>query len=471
MATKSINVSIPTFLQAHKTSSNADETKVKLVLNGEIIRSLKELRNYFNAEELMKYHMNGNLIPWLNQHYYENEAILVDSIDTNQAGWFPKLCNALGLNYESTSNMTEEEKQHLEEKKRIVSECTSDASVLSELWRVAMNQEELAELLNRGEKKIYLCNESFSIPIKVSGIEYFCLGNAIIENPFTLSQYKKAGIQLNGFTLPKDENPRTLELAKEAALQNGYDDFHENHTSLANVYHNRLKSHKLINFHRVPYNVSITGKVFKSKSECSNARKTAISNAYNEAEKLLSTGTSSSIAKKTAETYSSHIASAFEDTRKVLENMCCLTGKKDLFDSLCVLVDKSYKNLLEEFNNELNQNYDFYRMYDFDYFISQVDIDILDFSCADGLLDRALEKLFVGGADYMITNLYSAISEIEHDLNDKADTFYGVAHNTYKSYVAKMEDLLEKIGKGLPNINDNEDLDEYITRCCIKMAM
>ena len=53
----------------------------------------------------------------------------------------------------------------------------------------------------------------------------------------------------------------------------------------------------------------------------------------------MSTGTSSSIAKKTAETYSSHIASAFEDTRKVLENMCCLTGKKDLFDSLCVLVD------------------------------------------------------------------------------------------------------------------------------------
>ena len=88
-----------------------------------------------------------------------------------------------------------------------------------------------------------------------------------------------SSLTLNGFTLPKDENPRTLELAKEAALQNGYDDFHENHTSLANAYHNRLKSHKLINFHRVPYNVSITGKVFKSKSECSNARKTAISNA------------------------------------------------------------------------------------------------------------------------------------------------------------------------------------------------
>ena len=368
-------------------------------------------------------------------------------------------------------NITDEEKAKWDEKKRIVSEYTTDSTVLSELWLVAMNQEELAELLNHKAKKIYLCKDSFSIPIRIPDVAYINIGNATIDNPYTKAQYEKAGIKISGFTLPEEENPATLEIAKEAALSNGYDDFHETHSPLASAYHKQLKSQKLINTHHLSYNSFIEGKFFKSKTECEKAREHCIRKAYDEAENYVTSGNSKSLSKEAAEFYSKHIHSVFDNTRKKLENLCILTGTVEQYQFLCKKLDKSYKNLLAEFDNELNANYDFYRMYNFDYFIDQVEIEEHDYRISDDFFTRVLETLLTDSIEYTISDLYSAISEIENDLDSHANTFYGAAFHIYKSYVTEIEKLLDKIGKGLPAFEENEDIEDYITRCCIKKAV
>ena len=195
-----------------KEATNKNETqneKVKLVLHDTTIRSIKELRENFDAEEIMKYHLNGELYLWLSQHYYEEEADAIKKLAPEQPGCLQKICSVLGVSDPSCAGLSEEEAAKWEERKKLVSEYTTDPKILSEIWLVATNQEELAELLNRQEKKIYLFHNSFTIPLRISGVEYLGIGDATLDNPYTKEQYEKAGIKISGFTLPTEENPET----------------------------------------------------------------------------------------------------------------------------------------------------------------------------------------------------------------------------------------------------------------------
>lgn len=467
------NINIPEFLKSvnEHSQKQADEKKIELILNGTTIHSLKELQEHFNADELMKYHIDGELLLWLQQHYYEKEAEEVEKIDYHKPGCLPKLCSALGIDYIASASLSEEEKEKWEQRKKIVSEYTTDEKILSKLWLVATNQEELAELLNRKEKQIYLCNETFSIPIKVSGIEYINIGNATIDNPYTKEQYEKAGIKMSGFTLAKAENPATSKLAKDAAIANGYDDFHETHTPLATAFHNKLKSGKYINTHRIQFDTSIASTFFKSKYECETTRKRCIQKAYDEATNYLTSGNSISLSNEVADYYSERIISAFTGSRDKLETLCSINGTSELYRVLTDKIDNSRKKLKTIFEKELDDNSDYYSLYKFEYFLEMVDIEKHDNRISEDFLGQAFEALFTDNIQYTLSDLFSAIIEINNDLDKYATTFYSAALSEYKLYVSEIEDLLDKIGKNLPATNEKEDVEDYITRCCVKQAM
>lgn len=87
-------------------------------------------------------------------------------------------------------------------------------------------------------------------------------------------------------------------------------------------------------------------------------------------------------------------------------------------------------------------------MYNLDYFIEQVDIEEFDNSVYedDDLLGHLLESIFTDTKEYMITDLYSPISEMESDLKGRATTFYTFAHREYVKYVERIEKLPEEVG-------------------------
>lgn len=442
----------------------------ELTFNGVTIHSLKELRDNFNSEELLKYHMDGSLLSWLEQHYYENEAIAINQIPFDKPGCINKLCKALGLECEPVENMTEEEKEKLNRKRIIVSEFTSDSDVLNNLHIVALNQEELAALLNNDAKKIYLCNESFSIPIRKPNVEYINAGNASIDNPYTKTQYEKAGITVSGFELPMVENESTIEIAKQAAISNGYDDFHETHSPLATLFHKELKSRKIINVHHLYFDSSLSGKSFKSKHECEAARDKCIEKAYNEANKFFDSSSSKSLAKEAADFYRGYIDDVFSESMKNLETICSLTGYTKQYEMLNDKIKNCYKNLLTDFQTELIENGDYYSMYDLDYFIDQTDIEEYDCRVSDGLFFRTFEKLVTDSVTYSVCNLFTSVNELENDLAEHANTFYGYAFNSYKAYVDSIEEILDSIGKDLPKMDDDETVESYLTKCCVQKA-
>lgn len=64
MSTKPLEANIPNFFNSTASGNNTFEgtdKKVELVLNGHTIHSIKELRENFNSEELIRYHLEGDL--------------------------------------------------------------------------------------------------------------------------------------------------------------------------------------------------------------------------------------------------------------------------------------------------------------------------------------------------------------------------------------------------------------------------
>lgn len=150
---------------------------------------------------------------------------------------------------------------------KVLKDTGADQSLLKKLDIIAINQEELASLIDADEPQIYLCSNSFSIPISKPGHEYIGIGDVQIDNPFTNEQYSKAGITVTNITLPVTQDPDTSLAASQAAAVNGYDSFHESHSALATLFHNTLKANRIYEVYSLPFNASVMGKFYNSRSE------------------------------------------------------------------------------------------------------------------------------------------------------------------------------------------------------------
>ena len=120
--------------------------KAKLKMNEQKIHSIQELRNNFDAEVTLKKYKNGKLYKWLQQHYYETEAEAIRRIDANSSKLLEEISKTLGVSYSHMEYMSEIEKEHF------------------------LNKQELALLINQKETLIYLCNNSFTVPITKDNI-------------------------------------------------------------------------------------------------------------------------------------------------------------------------------------------------------------------------------------------------------------------------------------------------------------
>lgn len=452
-----------------KTNPECPQEKVVLMLQDTEIHSLRELREHFNRSEILTAFANENLFYWLTQHYYESEASELHAIQTTDKNCFRKLCDLFQVNYMDHITLSEEEKKYQKQKEEMVRQIITDTnaseSLLKELPVIAVNQEELADLINAGETKIYLCKESFSIPISKSGIEYIGIGDVQIENPFTLEQYRKAGITITNITLPVTEDLDTLDTARMAATANGYDSFPETHSALATVFHNKLKTHRIYEHYHLPFDSSVMGTFYNSRSECDAAKKSALEKAYHTAGRYITPGDSKCIAKTAAEYYHEQIQDIFTpQILKGLQKLCELNNHSSVYQKLQEILGQNKKKILSLLETELRESADYYNMYQFDYFMDQVEIEEHDYRISEGGFFRALETLAGGSIQYTITDIHSAISEMENDLNDHANTFFNTAQSEYEDYCRDIEELLQEIGSDFSHPKENESLSDYLLR-------
>lgn len=141
--------------------------KLKLK-DGAEVSTLEELRDNFDLELVVEYFKKGELLEWLEDRFYDDEADAISEIEANDKNLTAKICAA--LNVECDDNL--EFIQRVREKKSILREKTDDETIIDNAVSTALNQEDLAALIQMDYKTIYLCGEQFNVPIRIAGVKY-----------------------------------------------------------------------------------------------------------------------------------------------------------------------------------------------------------------------------------------------------------------------------------------------------------
>lgn len=136
--------------------------------DGVEVSTLEELRENFDLEAVVDYFKNGDLLTWLEDRFYDDEADAISEIDADDRNLTAKICAA--LNVECDNNL--EFMRRVREKKSILSDKTDDESIIDNAVSTALNQEDLAALIQMDYKTIFLCGEQFNVPIRVPNMKY-----------------------------------------------------------------------------------------------------------------------------------------------------------------------------------------------------------------------------------------------------------------------------------------------------------
>ncbi|WP_160360590.1 DUF5050 domain-containing protein [Clostridium chromiireducens] len=158
--------------------------KIKFPLemeNGVMVRTLEQLKDDFSLEKVLNYYASGKLITWLNDRYYEDEAMQVEKLNSSSADFKQKLCEIFDVEYIADDEIDMEILEQRNIKISKLKQFTEDESIIKNVDSVAFNQEELADLLDEDITPIYLCSEEFTIPISKENVTYIGVNNPIIN--------------------------------------------------------------------------------------------------------------------------------------------------------------------------------------------------------------------------------------------------------------------------------------------------
>lgn len=138
----------------------------------EVRRNLEELREHFDMEKVVGHFLSGKLVKWLEDRYYDDEVAKINQINKDVPNFHRQLCTALGVEYTGGEDLDVEQLERLNEKRRILQEMTDDEEIIAHAAETALNQEDLADLLDMDTPTIYLCGKNFNVPIRVASKKY-----------------------------------------------------------------------------------------------------------------------------------------------------------------------------------------------------------------------------------------------------------------------------------------------------------
>ena len=152
--------------------------KIKFALemkNKEQVRTLEDLRTHFDINKAIAYFLDGKLMTWLEDRYYEEEAAHLSDLQKDDPNLNKKLCKILGVDFveEKIDPKTIEARN---KKLAKLKQYTADEKILNKVDLVAFNQEDLADLLDEGKDEIYLCQNKFVIPLRQKNKKYIGVG-------------------------------------------------------------------------------------------------------------------------------------------------------------------------------------------------------------------------------------------------------------------------------------------------------
>ncbi len=142
-----------------------------------------------------------------------------------------------------------------------------------------------------------------------------------------------------------------------------------------------------------------------------------ILDAYGKAGEIFNPDSENSIATSTLCFYMENMDEALEYFIKDMDNFKALTALFKAYVKVQGLINKGNEALKEKFSSELIDNKDYYSLFDIDYY---------------------LEKMRVDGIE-------KALSELEEDINIRANTYYNTAYKEYLDVLPGFESIISTI--------------------------
>lgn len=207
--------------------------------NGVLVRNIDELKENFNAEKVTEYFLNGKLLIWLNDRYYDEEAEQVDTLssEADKSLLSEKLCGIFGIETEDSIDVEalERRRERLEKLRSV----TSDDAILSNVDYVAFSQEELGDLLDEGAEVIYLCGEKFRIPFSVHNKKYIGINTPVIDISTKSDRIdlKKCGIVVENCDF-SEKTQAKMKTACEGVVEVERGDVETDHDDIGEIIYN-----------------------------------------------------------------------------------------------------------------------------------------------------------------------------------------------------------------------------------------
>lgn len=153
--------------------------------NGTEVRTIEELRAYFDLTAVLGYYADGKLVTWLRDRYLDSEADKIEALVKDSKSFQNDLCAALGVEApsgpdEAGGEFDMDYINRRNEKKRILRTITDDEEIIYKVDQVALNQDDLLDIYEEGRKEIYLCQGEFEIPLSVTDVTYIGVADPIV---------------------------------------------------------------------------------------------------------------------------------------------------------------------------------------------------------------------------------------------------------------------------------------------------
>lgn len=149
--------------------------------NGAEVRTLDELKENFDLESVLGYFTDGKLSTWLSDRYYDEKAEAVAALSADMPDLNAKLCEILEVEYEAEADETDVELIAMRrEKIQIISGVTDNKEILDNIDLVAMDQDELFDILDESPEKVYLYGDKFEIPFGKKNISYIGINKPLV---------------------------------------------------------------------------------------------------------------------------------------------------------------------------------------------------------------------------------------------------------------------------------------------------
>lgn len=156
--------------------------KIKIpleVANGFKARNIEELRENFDIKKIVGYFLDGKLYKWLEDRYYDEELEAIKNLTQKDEYLADKLCEIFGV-VQDTSSIVVGEISSANDKRQTITEITDNEKIIEQYEKLAREQEELDELVGKGEKEIYLCSGIYTIDLNYDNVKYIGVNDAKI---------------------------------------------------------------------------------------------------------------------------------------------------------------------------------------------------------------------------------------------------------------------------------------------------